>query len=232
MRRLIHLACLLLACPSYGSDVGKVVLDLFERPNDECMVVDTIVQELFPEVTFVMVDTGCMYAGRPETDRFRLAYDSLGRRYKLFSFDSMQFNQLVQDHPIAINSDNVFAYGAFFLQCTDIYTSYRFTYIRDVDEFLEYTRQLGKHWDNDLTSPRWAKLEKAIRKTCRKLAPDTIVFVPSERRFLVHYYVWFEWTGDIVHYFLVIGQDGTCELLKKSTVASEVGRYWYYDWLD
>lgn len=232
MRRLIHIACLSLACASYGSSVPKAVLDLTGQPNDKCMVVDTIVQELFPEVTFVMVDTGCIYANRPEIDRFRLAYDSLGRGYKLFAFDSMQFNQLVQDHPIAINSDNVFAYGAFFLECTDIYTWNRFTYVRDVDEFLEYTRQLGKHWHDDLTSPLWAKLEQATRETCRRLTPDTIAYVPSERRFLLHYYVWFELSGDIVHYFLAIGQDGTCELLHKSTVASGVGRYWHYEQLE
>ena len=208
-----------------------VVKSLYPDVSEQCIVMDTISQQYFPELLFLTIDTGCYYSTnpRPGDGPMRLALDPSDRVFRLFNFDSSQFDEMTNTYPLTgidLDPTNVYDYGRFYIEVTLNYSFWSYHYLDGVEDFIELNRSLML---DDWTVSIGSKLEtyrRQIGEIKGRLNFDSTIFDRSTRTFYVDYYIWYEDSGNLRHVRLAIEYSGACSVVTDPVMAEAIG---YFD---
>jgi hypothetical protein len=198
-----------------------------------CAEVNDINQYFFANHEFYQLDTGCVIVVITPADKsgkpLRIAIDYEFNLYKLFGFKDNDFNLMVADNNITVSTGIAYNYGMMYLDITRFYDPYGIYFISDVDDFINYNRKLmldslyhfseeEKNWESELRN---------IKEFCRDKDFKNIIYDTDTEVYTLDYYVWQLYDGNIINITLNINANGSCFILHDSTVAKNVG-YWYY----
>lgn len=186
-----------------------------------------ITQYFFGEVEFIEIDTSTTWVHPKPLSRkpFRIAIDIDSTVYPIMGPDAKAYNDIIVKYPIRIESDNVYLYGKWYIDLCELYYGGEY-YFSSVDQFIQLQFGMSKfyidsyHPDKDFESET-----RKYRAMCEGFNLGNIDYDSTSQVFVVDYYVWRSVSGNIEHFRLKIGRNGSCGLVIRETVAREVG-YW------
>ena len=224
---------LLFLCTVLDTDASRSAVEPYVETVDErCVSVTDIPQDFFAEVTFLNIDTGCVpgmlhdFSKRP----LRIAFDSGGQSYRLFNFADCEFNTLVEDHPPQVDSQNIYEYGRFFLNVTQIYaySERDYTIIESSGQLKTVNREHYR-WSMVLTDHEFEARSRQIdsRISCLATLLDAPRVDSDSLRggWSIHYYVWYARSGDLRMITLSIAPDFRCWVDCDEIIAQQIGYY-------
>lgn len=204
--------------------------------DTSCVTTRVVPQTYFDHTKFVEVDTGCLKddefdAAMVNYRPIRVALDSAGRIYRLFQFDTCEFNALVDARPPSFEEDpiSVYYYGLYFVEFALVHTVLYWEHcsIENAQQLKVLNRE--SLWCSGWTDERWRAKEDSVEQKVDALASrlNAERVRPAENGdgFAVRYYIWYARFGDLREIDLHIDQEGHIYVLSNQIVDSEVGFY-------
>lgn len=218
--------------------IQSIIVDLLHPGSLEQVEIDTVQQSYFEDLTFLEIDTGVVYRDSDGSyyvhpiypfKPIRIAVDADGRVYKLFGFDTLDFEKLIYRYPpagISLDVSSLYDYGRFFIEITIISRlDGNHHFVEGTNWFVELNRKMMIDDFTRFISKRLQELEERMKELSPVLNFDTLKFDRRTNNFIVDYYIWFESNGDFRHVSLRIELDGACYVLKDEVLAQQLGAY-------
>jgi len=218
--------------------VQRAIVDVLHPSNAQTVEIDTIKQSYFEDLIFLTVDTGVVSvdsAGHHYVHPirsygpFRIAVDEEGRVYRLFGFDSVEYDQLIYRYPeteVMLDPSAVSDYGRFFIETTMLSNRRGdYYFVEGSNWFVGFNRKMMIDDFTRFVNKRLQELEDRMKELSPYLNFDTLKFDRRTNSYIVDYYVWFALTGELRHICLKIELDGACIIGKDEILAERLGAY-------
>jgi len=194
-----------------------------------------IKQTYFDNVDFLHVDTfGTFMHPIPEDQiPLRIAVDENNNVFRLFGFDTLQYNDLVARVPLALGPKDIRLYGEFYLDVTRLWDPERYTYFPSTESFIITNQGRRKDAESGFVYGRkgvgrWNTLEVDIQKMFAGFEWNRTVWNDRDSVYEADYMVWMECTGALRYFRLMIHPDGRCHVAKDSLWSESFGYYTKY----
>jgi len=190
-------------------------------------------QPYFKDVDFIDLDTFATFPVHPSPSQIplRIAVDQGANVYRLFNFDTLQYNDLVARVPLALSAEEIRPYGQFYLDVTQLWDPLGHTYFTSTESFIAENQRRMKDAESGSSQygrkdiGRWNTLEVQVRAMFVGFEWNRMVWRDRDSVYEADYMVWMECTGALRHFRLMIHPDGRCDVAKDSLWSESFGYY-------
>ncbi|MEW6411482.1 MAG: hypothetical protein AB1483_03305 [Candidatus Zixiibacteriota bacterium] len=196
----------------------------------------TVDQPFFEDVVFVDIDTFVTFIHpTPRSEiPLRIGIDKAANVYRLFGFDTNQYNDIIASEPLSLGADQIRPYGEFYLDLTQLWDPFDYMFIASIESFIAENRRRmveaesgDSGYDCD-RCPKWDELEAQIRAMLAGVVLDSVVWSEKDSVYEAEYIAWGETTGALRYFRLMVHPNGRCVIARDSLWSESFGYYYKY----